>query len=94
MLKTCVEAAVAIFQKERWVYQGRLALEDWRGAVEGLGEDGFGTDPLLHDVLVFPPGTELHNHWLTMSGQILLQDRVGNTLLFYVLFIHLVIFIE
>ena len=33
-------------------------------------------DNHLSDVLVFPSGTDLHNHPLYVSGCILLQDKV------------------
>ena len=33
-------------------------------------------DKHLSDVLVFPAGTDLHNHPLYVSGCILLQDKV------------------
>lgn len=33
-------------------------------------------DEHLPDVLVFPPGTDLHDHPLYVSGHILLQDKV------------------
>ena len=33
-------------------------------------------DKHLSDVLVFTPGTDLHNHPLYVGGSILLQDKV------------------
>ena len=30
-------------------------------------------DPLLPDVLVFPPGTDLHDHPLVKEGRLILQ---------------------
>ena len=37
-------------------------------------------DVHLPDVLIFPPGTDLHNHPLYVSGLILLQDKVKSGL--------------
>ena len=37
-------------------------------------------DVHLPDVLIFPPGTDLHNHPLYISGLILLQDKVRSGL--------------
>ena len=41
----------------------------------------FMCDKHLSDVLVFPAGTDLHDHPLYVSGQILLQDKVKKCLL-------------
>ncbi|XP_076472389.1 28S rRNA (cytosine-C(5))-methyltransferase-like [Babylonia areolata] len=77
LLKTTVEEAVAAFTEEGWAWQGPLGLESFRSQVEALGEEGFGSDPLLPDLLIFPPGTDLHDHpWVT-GGCLLLQDRAS-----------------
>ncbi|KAJ2541386.1 hypothetical protein EV175_006146 [Coemansia sp. RSA 1933] len=37
----------------------------------------FMRDPDLHDVLVFPPGTDLHAHPLYVGGSVILQDKAS-----------------
>ncbi|KAJ1663669.1 hypothetical protein IW140_004754 [Coemansia sp. RSA 1813] len=37
----------------------------------------FMRDPDLHDLLVFPPGTDLHAHPLYLGGSIILQDKAS-----------------
>ncbi|KAK7093285.1 28S rRNA (cytosine-C(5))-methyltransferase-like [Littorina saxatilis] len=76
-LKMTVEDVVAAFAADGWVWQGSLSLVDFQSAVESLGQERFGLDPLLPDVLVFPPGTDLHDHPLTTAGNIVLQDRAS-----------------
>ena len=39
----------------------------------------FISDEHIPDLLVFPPGTDLHDHPLYVSGEILLQDKVSET---------------
>ena len=39
----------------------------------------FVSDEHIPDLLVFPPGTDLHDHPLYVSGEILLQDKVNET---------------
>lgn len=39
----------------------------------------FISDEHIPDLLVFPPGTDLHDHPLYVSGEILLQDKVNET---------------
>ena len=41
-----------------------------------LTEEEFSQDKHIPDILVFSPGTDLHEHPLYKSGHILLQDKV------------------
>ena len=49
------------------------SLEDLR-ALKGKC---FLLDPLLPELLVFPAGTDLHDHPLYQAGHLILQDKVG-----------------
>ncbi|KAJ1953136.1 hypothetical protein EC988_003164, partial [Linderina pennispora] len=78
LIKTTVDAVVKAFEEERY----KLAR------FEDVGRDGlhramppkarkFMRDPDLSDVLVFPPGTDLHDHPLYVNGSVILQDKAS-----------------
>ena len=71
-----MDDVIAAFTADGWAWQERLNLGSFQSAVESLGQERFARDPLLFDVLIFPPGTDLHDHPLTSAGDIVLQDRV------------------
>ena len=71
-----MDDVIAAFTADGWVWQERLNLGSFQSAVESLGQERFARDPLLFDVLIFPPGTDLHDHPLTSAGDLVLQDRV------------------
>jgi putative methyltransferase len=77
LLNTTLDDAIAAFADEGWQWVGELSVSDFQGQVGALGEDQFGRDALLSDLLIFPPGTELHEHPLTLGGKVVLQDRVS-----------------
>ena len=76
LVRTTVDDVIAAFTADGWAWQERLNLGSFQNAVESLGQERFARDPLLFDVLIFPPGTDLHDHPLTSAGDIVLQDRV------------------
>jgi putative methyltransferase len=82
LLKTTLDDAISTFADEGWQWVGELSVSDFQGQVNALGEDQFGRDALLSDLLIFPPGTELHEHPLTLSGKVVLQDRVSYSSIF------------
>jgi hypothetical protein len=49
------------------------------GSSSSSGKSGFDVhvDELLPDLLVFPPGTDLHDHPLVTEGVLILQVRVS-----------------
>ena len=47
-------------------------MEQCRNLVDGQ----FMKDFHLHDLLVFPAGTDLHNSEVVMEGSVVLQDKV------------------
>ncbi|KAL8571960.1 hypothetical protein ACOMHN_026172 [Nucella lapillus] len=77
LLKTTVQEAVAMFTAEGWQWRGGLNLETFPEDLEALAQEGFGSDPLIPDLLIFPPGTELHDHPWVKGGCLLLQDRAS-----------------
>eukprot|EP00112_Aurelia_sp_Birch-Aquarium-sp1_P017743 Seg415.2 transcript_id=Seg415.2/GoldUCD/mRNA.D3Y31 product="putative 28S rRNA" protein_id=Seg415.2/GoldUCD/D3Y31 len=68
-LKTSVEEVVTNFEIDGW----RFITEK-----EGdLTEEEFSQDKNIPDILIFSPGTDLHEHPLYKSGHILLQDKAS-----------------
>lgn len=61
--------------------QGGSSGGDGSGS-SSSGKRGFDVhvDELLPDLLVFPPGTDLHDHPLVTEGVLMLQVRVGDGL--------------
>ncbi|XP_075420987.1 28S rRNA (cytosine-C(5))-methyltransferase [Tenrec ecaudatus] len=73
-LKTCVDDAIDYLKRQGFSYQGRASsLEDLR-ALKGKH---FLLDPLLPELLVFPPHTDLHEHPLYQAGHLILQDKAS-----------------
>ncbi|KAJ1731485.1 hypothetical protein LPJ61_002517 [Coemansia biformis] len=78
LLAATVDGVVGQFEKEGY----RLAAADAADrsqlhAVLAAGSRTFMRDPDLHDVLAFPPGTDLHAHPLFVDGSIVLQDKAS-----------------
>ena len=76
-LKISVDAAVASFCNEGWA---QLAPDAF--VMEFLEQRGdkrraFAIDRHLFDVLVFPAGTDLHDHHMVASGELRLQDKAS-----------------
>ncbi|XP_074045543.1 28S rRNA (cytosine-C(5))-methyltransferase isoform X2 [Macrotis lagotis] len=73
-LRSRLEDAVDYLKREGYGYQGRASgLEELRA----LRGKRFCLDPLLPELLVFPPGTDLHQHPLHRAGHLILQDKVS-----------------
>ena len=60
--------------------------------IENLESDEFAVDINISELLVFPAGTEFHEHGLYLSGAIILQDKVNVLVDFLV--INFVVWIE
>ncbi|XP_041377774.1 28S rRNA (cytosine-C(5))-methyltransferase-like [Gigantopelta aegis] len=71
LLNTTVQDVLATFEAEEWKQNTSCSN------ISKLKEDEFMVDPVLPDVLIFPPRTELHDHDLYHSGSIVLQDRAS-----------------
>jgi len=54
-----------------------LALFRYLDAVRTLKGKQFIVDMHIPELLVFPPGADLHEHPLYLSGDIILQDKVN-----------------
>eukprot|EP00937_MAST-01D_sp_MAST-1D-sp2_P002966 g2966.t1 len=54
---------------------GSKGSKDGKGCATAVPEPT--VDHLIHDLLVFPPGTELHEHPLVASGGLVLQDKAS-----------------
>ncbi|KAJ2003751.1 hypothetical protein H4R26_002906, partial [Coemansia thaxteri] len=78
LLVTSVDAAVKAFQEDRYRLVD-ICLAATRPLHQVLAEKTrvFGRDPDLHDLLVFPPGTDLHAHPLYLNGSVILQDKAS-----------------
>ncbi|KAJ2687438.1 hypothetical protein IWW39_002910 [Coemansia spiralis] len=78
LLVTSVDAIIKAFQDDRY----RLVdLGQAEGGpmhqVLAAKSRVFACDPDLNDLLVFPPGTDLHAHPLFVNGSIVLQDKAS-----------------
>ncbi|RUS21547.1 S-adenosyl-L-methionine-dependent methyltransferase [Endogone sp. FLAS-F59071] len=66
-----VDKVLEQFQKEGYI------LEDTKEDLTGLSPKTIRRDYHLPDLLVFPPNTDLHDHPLYLSGNIILQDKAS-----------------
>ncbi|KAJ2761333.1 hypothetical protein IWQ57_006079, partial [Coemansia nantahalensis] len=76
LLAATVDEVVGHFEQDGY----RLAQgvqRDQLHSVLAAGSRAFIRDPDLHDLLAFPPGTDLHAHPLLASGGIVLQDKAS-----------------
>ncbi|XP_061622304.1 probable 28S rRNA (cytosine-C(5))-methyltransferase isoform X1 [Phyllopteryx taeniolatus] len=72
-LKTTVEDAVDYLKRDGFTYLGEASqLDDLT-----LKARQFVKDPHLSEVLVFPPKTDFHDHFLYKAGHIILQDKAS-----------------
>ncbi|XP_059141751.1 28S rRNA (cytosine-C(5))-methyltransferase-like [Physella acuta] len=77
IIKSTVEDAIHALKVDGWKYTGKISSYCYQKSALSLGKDQFGLDPYLSDLLIFPVGTDLHNHRLTISGVLVQQDRAG-----------------
>ncbi|XP_064610837.1 28S rRNA (cytosine-C(5))-methyltransferase-like isoform X2 [Liolophura sinensis] len=81
LLKTTVTEVTAALEEDGW----RLLVDRRTEAVQTkfadvvskLSEGEFMLDPDIPDLVVFPPHTDLHDHRLFVSGEIILQDKAS-----------------
>ncbi|XP_005986929.1 probable 28S rRNA (cytosine-C(5))-methyltransferase [Latimeria chalumnae] len=73
-LKTNVEDVVDCFKREGYTYLGTVSSMEDMCALTGKQ---FICDLHLPELLVFPPKTDLHNHFLYTAGNIILQDKAS-----------------
>lgn len=72
-LKTSVEDAVDYLKRDGFSYLGQASkLEDLT-----LAKRNFVRDMHLPELLVFPPKTDFHDHFLYKAGHIILQDKAS-----------------
>nr|XP_003226776.1 PREDICTED: probable 28S rRNA (cytosine-C(5))-methyltransferase [Anolis carolinensis] len=74
-IKTRFDDAVDYFKRQGFVYQGRASPE--MKGVASLSGKTFLLDPHLPGVLIFPPGTDLHEDQLYKAGHVILQDKAS-----------------
>ncbi|KJE91009.1 tRNA and rRNA cytosine-C5-methylase, variant 1 [Capsaspora owczarzaki ATCC 30864] len=72
-LKMSVAAAVQALQQQ----PGGFALVDRPADISALSGRSFCQDEHLKDLLVFPSGTDFHDHKLYTSGVLILQDKAS-----------------
>ncbi|XP_035241362.1 probable 28S rRNA (cytosine-C(5))-methyltransferase [Anguilla anguilla] len=73
-LKTTVEDVIDYLKREGFNYHGQAGrMEDLRT----LSGKTFILDLHLPDLLVFPPKTDFHDHFLYQAGHIILQDKAS-----------------
>ncbi|KAK0063716.1 28S rRNA (cytosine-C(5))-methyltransferase [Biomphalaria pfeifferi] len=77
LIRSSPDDVIKHLQDEGWDFVGKLDLEKFKEQALSLREDQFALDPLLFDVLVFPVGTILFNHALTLSGTLVQQDKAS-----------------
>ncbi|KAM4795389.1 28S rRNA (cytosine-C(5))-methyltransferase [Rhinophrynus dorsalis] len=76
-LKTCTSDVIAYFKRQGYTYLGKAS------SIEELAELGlrpgkrFLQDLHVPDLLVFPPGTDLHKDSLYIAGHLILQDKAS-----------------
>ncbi|KAI7848118.1 S-adenosyl-L-methionine-dependent methyltransferase [Circinella umbellata] len=70
--KSTVDKIIKSFKKEGYNF-----IEDTPEDLKELSKKTFCQDPHLSDLLVFAPKTDLHNHPLYVSGDIILQDKAS-----------------
>lgn len=72
-LKTTVEDVVEYLRRDGFCYQGQaFKLDDLT-----LRKKDFVRDCHLPELLVFPPKTDFHDHFLYKAGHIILQDKAS-----------------
>ncbi|KAI8324195.1 S-adenosyl-L-methionine-dependent methyltransferase [Martensiomyces pterosporus] len=78
LLVSSVDEVVEAFQNERYrlVDVGEVGRDSLHSVLAPKVRK-FARDPDLFDLLVFPPGTDLHAHPLYVNGTIILQDKAS-----------------
>lgn len=73
-LKTSVKDVIDYLKREGFTYQGHAyGIQD----LSRLSEKEFISDLHLPELLVFPPKTVFHDHYLYKAGHIVLQDKAS-----------------
>eukprot|EP00049_Salpingoeca_infusionum_P025458 m.19481 g.19481 ORF g.19481 m.19481 type:complete len:568 (-) comp8040_c0_seq2:104-1807(-) len=73
LIKTTVEDAVGQFESEGFIKTTVTTQKD----ASQLKQYHFAVDPHVSDLLVFAPKTDLHEHPLYKSGEIIFQDKAS-----------------
>ncbi|CAG2244307.1 NSUN5 [Mytilus edulis] len=77
LIKTTVEAVISALESEwEYVVSPATNMKRFRKAIKEFEKHHFTRDLHLPDVLVFPPGTDFHDHELMLKGEIILQDKM------------------
>ncbi|XP_071144620.1 28S rRNA (cytosine-C(5))-methyltransferase-like isoform X2 [Mytilus edulis] len=78
LIKTTVEAVISALESEwEYVVSPATNMKRFRKAIKEFEKHHFTRDLHLPDVLVFPPGTDFHDHELMLKGEIILQDKAS-----------------
>ncbi|KAJ2863079.1 hypothetical protein GGI22_002041 [Coemansia erecta] len=78
LLAATVDGVIKCFQDEGYdLVDFRQVKRDMAHQVLKVKAHTFMRDPDLHDLLVFPPGTDLHAHPLYVGGSVILQDKAS-----------------
>ncbi|XP_076086072.1 28S rRNA (cytosine-C(5))-methyltransferase-like isoform X2 [Mytilus galloprovincialis] len=78
LIKTTVEAVISALESEwEYVVSPATNMKRFRKAIQEFEKHHFTRDLHLPDVLVFPPGTDFHDHELMLKGEIILQDKAS-----------------
>lgn len=75
-----IEEAIKLLVEEGWVKVTLKKKSDYAAFLErvkNLDESEFLVDYHLEFLLVFPPKTQFHNHYLLENGSLFLQDKVS-----------------
>ncbi|KPP71203.1 putative methyltransferase NSUN5 [Scleropages formosus] len=74
VLKTTMEDVIDYLKREGFSYKGKATSLD---NLHSLTAKSFLCDMHLPDLLVFPPKTDFHAHFLYQAGHIILQDKAS-----------------
>ncbi|XP_052082210.1 putative methyltransferase NSUN5C isoform X2 [Mytilus californianus] len=78
LIKTTVEAVISTLESEwEYVVSPATNMKRFRKTIKEFEKHHFTRDLHLPDVLVFPPGTDFHDHELMLKGEIILQDKAS-----------------
>ncbi|KAJ8319844.1 hypothetical protein KUTeg_001431 [Tegillarca granosa] len=77
-LKTTTECVIQEFESDGWEQLTYSQdYDSFIGCIGRLGDGQFMKDLHIPDLLVFPPGTDLHDNKFCESGEIILQDKAS-----------------
>ncbi|VDK29249.1 unnamed protein product [Gongylonema pulchrum] len=79
-LRWSVDDALKALQDEGWIVSNMKSQEDtnwYRNAVASMTECQVYIDNHIRTLLLFPPNTDLHDHWMVVDGYLMLQDKAS-----------------